>query len=200
VNDRSRLSLCLFGVLLFSQPLLPVSVWGQSVVQRGPLGQPTEFLDDTGQWTTPLMLTEDRDVAIYIPDVSSPAWLKGNYPDFQDKGQYVLTMLTLYKTPKACQKNQIGWGNGDGEHLDACNDIGYRIRQASVDSQQKTVTLIMAAMVDPDGQILPASIRRDSITRTWAELDANTQTALTKATALIAEQMKRYDRKQQGIH
>jgi hypothetical protein len=187
------------SMLLLSAALFPVLGLGQTVVQRGPLGTPAQVMDETLQWTTPLLVAEDHDVEIYIPDVSSPAWLKGNYPDFQDKGQYVLSMFTLYKTPKACQANQIAWGNGDGEHLDACNDIGYRVRQATVDSQQKTVTLMMAAMVDPDGQILSGSIRHDTVTRTWAQLDANTQTALEKATALIAQQMRHYDRKQQGI-
>ena len=186
-------------LLLLPFGIFQLAALGQAVVQRGPLGEPAQVFDDTQKWTTPLFMSGDHDVALYIPDVSSPAWLASNYREFQDKGQYVLSMFTQYKTPKACQTNQIGWGNGDGAHLDACNDIGYRVRQATVDSHLKTVTLIMAAMIDSDGEILPASVRTDSLTRTWAELDANTRTALIKATALVAEQMRRYDRKQQGI-
>jgi hypothetical protein len=200
VNIRKRLGRLHYLLLLLPLGLSPFAALGQAIVQRGALGQPLQVFDETQNWTTPLLVAEDHDVQVYIPDVSNQAWLAANYLDFRDKHQYMISMFTLYKTPKACQTNQIGWGNGDGASLDACNnDIGYRVRQASVDTHQKTVTLAMAAMVDPDGQILPDSIRRDRVTRNWVDLDANTQTALTKATAVIAEQMKRYDRKQQGI-
>jgi hypothetical protein len=200
VNIRKRLGCLHYLLLLLPLALSPCAAFGQAVVQRGALGQPLQVFDETQNWTTPLLVAEDHDVQIYIPDVSNQAWLAANYLDFRDKHQYMISMFTLYKTPKACQANQIGWGNGDGASLDACNnDIGYRVRQASVDTHLKTVTLVMAAMVDPDGQIIPDSIRRDRVTRNWADLDANSQTALTKATAVIAEQMKRYDRKQQGI-
>jgi hypothetical protein len=200
VNIRKRLGHLNYLLLLLPLALSPFAAQAQAVVQRGPLGQPLQVFDETQNWTTPLLVAEDHDVQIYIPDVSNQAWLAANYLDFRDKHQYMISMFTLYKTPKACQNNQIGWGNGDGASLDACNnDIGYRVRQAFVDTHQKTVTLAMAAMVDPDGQIIPDSIRHDRVTRNWADLDANSQTALTKATAVIAEQMKRYDRKQQGI-
>jgi hypothetical protein len=200
VNIHKRLGRLNYLLLLLPLALSPFAVRGQAVVQRGALGQPLQVFDETQNWTTPLLVAEDHDVQIYIPDVSNQAWLAANYLDFRDKRQYMISMFTLYKTPKACQANQIGWGNGDGASLDACNnDIGYRVRQASVDTHLKTVTLAMAAMVDPDGQIIPDSIRHDRVTRNWANLDANSQTALEKATAVIAEQMKRYDRKQQGI-
>jgi hypothetical protein len=172
----------------------------QQVVQRGALGRPAEVLDETGQWTVPLLMSSDHDVEIYIPDVTNPDWLKRNYRDFQDKHQYVLTFFTFYRTTRACRANQIGWGYGDQQHLDACNDISYRVRQATVDAHLKTVTLIMAAMVGQDGQIVPSSVERQAISRTWSALDANTQEALQKATGLVTEQMRIYDRKVNGIH
>jgi hypothetical protein len=173
----------------------------QQVVERGPLGKPTQMLDETGQWTTPLLVAHDSDVGIYIPDVSNPDWLQQNYPDFRDKYQYVLTFLTFYRTPRACKANMIGWGYSDAAHLDACEtDIGYRIRRVSVDTHLKTVTLIMAAMVDNKGQTVPASVEQQAISRNWSSLDANTQEALKKATALITEQMKIYDRRINGNH
>jgi hypothetical protein len=187
---------------------LMVTLWlpsascvAQQVVQRGALGKPSQMLDETGQWTTPLLAARDSDVQIYIPDVSNPDWLKQNYPDFRDKYQYVLTFLTFYRTPRACRANMIAWGRSDAAHLDACEtEIGYRIRRASVDSHLKTVTLIMAAMVDNGGQIVPSSIEQQPISRNWSDLDANTQEALGKATALISEQMKIYDRRVNRNH
>jgi hypothetical protein len=181
-------------LLLLLSTLAPAGGQSQQVVQRGQLGRPSQVFDETQQWTTPILLSSDHDVELYIPDVTSPDWLKLNYQTYQDKGQYVISMFTFYQTPKACRANQIGWGYGDSEHLDACNtDIGYRVRQALVDPNLKSVTLIMAAMVGPDGQIDPASIRRQPLVRRWAELDANTQTVLEKTTEIVAKQMKIYD-------
>jgi hypothetical protein len=180
--------------------LLLAAMWsaasmGQQVVQRGALGAPASVFDETQQWTTPLLVASDPDVEIYIPDVSNPEWLRLNYRDFEDKKQYVLSFFTFYKTPRACKANQIAWGNGDSEHLDACYDIGYRVRQATVDAHLKTVTLIMAAMVDQAGEIVPASMEHQPISRTWHQLDANSQQALEAATTMIATQMAIYDHK-----
>lgn len=187
-------------MLVFLSGLVPSAVLAQQVVQRGALGRPAQVLDDTEQWTTPLMVSSDRDVEIYIPDVSTPDWLKRNYEDFEGKHQYVISFFTFYRNPKACRTNQIAWGHSDAAHLDACDDISYRVRQATVDAHLKTVTLIMAAMIGQDGQIVPPSIERQAISRNWADLDANTQAALEKATGVVAEQMRIYNRKVNGNH
>jgi hypothetical protein len=196
---RRRIVMFAFAVTCWSG-LVPGVIFGQQVVQRGALGKPAQVLDDTGQWSTPLQVAGDHDVEIYVPDVTSTDWLKRNYTDYEEKEQYVITFFTFYRNTKACRANQIAWGHSDAAHLDACNDISYRVRQVNVDAHLKTVTLIMAAMIGEDGQIVPASMERQPISRNWRELDANSQEALDKATALIAEQMKRYDRKVNGIH
>jgi hypothetical protein len=193
-----RFSLIAVSTLLIG--LFPTTIFGQQIVQRGPLGRPAQVLDETQQWSTPLLVSSDHDVEIYLPDVSSPEWLRRNYADFENKGQYVLSMFTFYRTPKACRANQIGWGFSDSAHLDACDQISYRLRQITVDTNQKTVTLIMAGMIDQDGQLDPESLQTHAATRRWADLDANSQEALKKATSLITVQMGIYDRKMQGVH
>lgn len=180
--------------------LVPAASFGQQVVQRGAFGKPAQVLDETMQWSTPLPLSSDHDVEIYIPDVTNADWLKKNYSDFEEKEQYVISFFTFYRNTKACRANQIAWGYSDAAHLDACNDISYRVRQVSVDAHLKTVTLMMAAMIGQDGQIVPSSVERQPISRSWADLDSNSQEALQKATALISQQMKIYDRKVKGIH
>jgi len=173
---------------------------GQQIVQRGALGQPSQVLDETQQWTVPLLVASDKSVLIYIPDITNPEWLKRNYSDFENRGVYTLSLFTFYKTPEACRANQIAWGLSTGAHLDACNWIGYRVRRGLIDPRQKSVTLIMAGMVDQNGNLDPKSIQDQSISRSWDQLDANTQTALKKANALVTEQMKIYDRKIQSAH
>jgi hypothetical protein len=171
---------------------------GQQVVQRGAFGQPGQVLDDTGQWSTPLLVASDADVQLYIPDVSNPDWLQKNYREYIDHGTYVLTMFTFYKTPAACQANLIGWGLGDQEHLDDCLTIGYRLRKARLQPQGESVTLLEAAMVDQNGNIDQRSMQTQKVFRTWNQLDANTREALHKADALVQKQMKIYDARMQN--
>ena len=190
-KNRLAVATCALLLLCFTAS----AALSQQLVQRGPFGKPSQLFDETQQWTTPLMVASDKDVEIYIPDVSSTEWLKRNYQDFEDRGQYVISLYTFYLNPKACRKNQIGWGLGDADHLDACNDISYRVRQTTVDTHLKLVTLIMAAMIDQTGQLQPNSVQQQSITRPWSELDANTQAALDASTKLVTTQMKDYDRK-----
>lgn len=184
-------------ILLVMTGISQATAYGQQLIQRGPFGKPQQVMDETQQWTSPLLVFSGHDVDMYIPDVTSPAWLQRNYTSFEGKGQYVLSMFTAYRTPAACRANQTGWGLGDAAHLDACLDIGYRLRQASVDTQAKTVTLLEAAMIGQDGQIQPGSLRRPEVTRRWSELDPNTQEALEKATSLVTRQMKEYDLRMQ---
>ncbi len=172
----------------------------QQVVQRGALGTPAQVLDETQQWSTPLLVSSDHDVEMYIPDVSVPEWLARNYDDYEARGVYVLSMFTFYKTPKACRANQIAWGFSDAAHVDACLSIAYRVRQGSIDTQQKTVTLQMAAMVDQNGNVEPDSIERRSVTRAWSDLDKDTQAALEKANEAVAAQMRIYDRRMRQRH
>jgi hypothetical protein len=109
-------------------------------------------------------------------------------------------MFTFYKTQAACRANLIAWGFGDGKSLEACNWISYRVRRATIDPQQKSVTLIMAGMIDQSGNLDPDSIQDRSISRPWNRLDSNTQTALKKANDLVTEQMKIYDRRIHNMH
>ncbi|RXH57303.1 hypothetical protein [Granulicella sibirica] len=198
-SAASRLRLLRARTLAFLLAVsLPICAFGQSVVQHGPFGVPSQVMDETQVWTTPLSVASDHDVELYIPDVSSPDWLRQNYATYESKGVYTLSIFTFYKTTKACQINQAGWGNSDAEHINACADIGYRVRQALVDPQQKSVTLIMAAMVDHDGQLDVSSIQKPNTFRTWDQLDANTLEAVKKANGLVKEQMRIYDEKQQS--
>lgn len=184
--------------------LLVGSSWnltlGQQVIQRGAFGKPDQVMDETHQWTTPLLVASDKDVEMYIPDVSSPDWLKRNYRDFYDRGYYTISMFTFFRTPEACRQSQIGWGLGDAAHLNACIGIGYRLRTAKIVPQDKSATLLEAAMIFQDGKLDPDSVESRGGFRFWRDLDASTQSALEKTTALVTAQMKIYDEKVQSLH
>jgi hypothetical protein len=175
--------------------LLPVAARGQQVIQRGPFGKPAQVLDETQQWTIPLLVSSGRGLEIYIPDITSTAWLSRNYSDFINHGTYTLSTFTLYKTVEACRTNQIRWGMSDADHLDACNNIKYRARQILVDPNQKSVQLLSATMVDEEGQIVPESAQDSSIFRTWDQLDPAALQAILKTNEIVTRQMRIYDAK-----
>jgi hypothetical protein len=197
---HTRRSFQTFRAALLLLLLFPALSFGQQVVQRGPFGKPLQVYDDTQQWTTPLLVSSDRDIEIYIPDVTATSWLSRNYTDFQNHGTYTLSTFTLYKTVRACRANQVSWGMGDAAHLDACNDIGYRVRQLTIDPNQKSVQILMAAMVDQSGEIDNTSLQESSTFRTWDQLDDTTQKAILKANELVTRQMRLYDAKVHNDH
>lgn len=182
--------------------LLATTALAQQLVQRGPLGKPASVFDQlTQQWSSPIEVAKASDVSIFIPDVSSPAWIQPNFSDFFERSQYRITLVTLYRSPASCRANQIAWGLGDAAHLNACaTDIAYRTREATVDFNLHTVTLIQAAMLDPDGNLIPNSVETQSVSRTWAQLDPNTQAALAQATSLIRKQMDAYNARLNSGH
>lgn len=181
--------------LMLSVMILGRQAAGQQMLQRGPLGHPALVLDESGQWTAPLLIASDDAVEVYTPDVSTTDWLQRNYLSFFQKQQYSVSIFTFYKSVRACRQNQIAWGLGDQAHLDACVDIGYRLRQVLVDVGQRTVTLQNAAMLTQDGQAVPDSGPPQQLTRTWSQLDPLSQEVLEKTTALVGQQEVRFDRR-----
>jgi hypothetical protein len=185
---------CLMLLCLYS-----IASQGQQVIQRGAFGKPEQVLDDTGQWSTPLLVASSSDVQLYIPDVSNPDWLRKNYRDYIDRGTYTITMFTFYKTPAACRANQLAWGLGDKKNMDACATIGYRLREARIEPQGQSATLIQAAMVDQNGNIDRSSIQTQQEFRKWSQLDRTTESALRKTDVIVREQMKLYDEKMHSL-
>lgn len=167
----------------------------QQVVQRGALGAPASVLDETQQWTAAIPIAGSAEEDLYVPDVSTAAWLAHNYDDFEGKGVYTITTYTQYKRPSACRRDLVRWGNGDSAHLAACIDIGYRERLLRIDIGQKTVTLLFSSMVDQDGNRMPDQMPVQTATRVWSQMDPFVQQVLERTNKLVAEQMQIYNRK-----
>lgn len=180
--------------------LSPAAAFSQQIIQHGPFSKPVQVLDETQQWTTPLLVASDDNLEIYIPDVTSTDWLSLNYPDFQNHGTYTISIFSSYRKVKACRDNFVSLGQGDAAHMDACPNIGYRVRQITVDPNQKSVQLLYAAMVDQDGSVIPDFVQQSSAFRTWDQLDATTQKAILKTNDLVTQQMRRYDARLQSSH
>lgn len=172
----------------------------QQVVQRGALGTPSQMLDETGNWSTPLPVGGDAAATVYIPDVSTTPWLQRNYADFSSRGVYHIAMLTFYRRNSACRQDLTRWGFADAAHLDACIDIGYRLRQLEVDITQHTLTLLGANMVSQDGVLLAEAAAPQSVTRRWADLDPAAFASLTQTNKIVADQMLAYDRRLSRLH
>ena len=192
-----RVSL-LLGTMLVSGTVQNTAS-AQQVVQRGPLGYPSGLQDENGQWSAPVPLLDNADVALFMPDVSNVSWLDHNAENFLKTGQYTLTLLSFYKTRRVCRTDQVVSGFSDAAHIDACNVIRYRLRQVAVNAQQNTVTLLSSATADGSGTIDSSSVVTETRTRGIKELGAEAQAALSKATGIIAKQSLAYDRRVNNI-
>lgn len=175
------------------QPTTP-----QQIIQTGALNAPTSVLTQNGQWSTllPILSNSDRDV--FIEDPSNDAWLAHNAQAFLDRGQYTITLVSFYKTRRACRDDQIRAGFSDAAHVNACDNYRYRVSHIAVDSPQNSVTLLFSAMVFTGGTLDSSSIHRESRTRAFNELSADAQKALSDTTRLVAKQSRIYAARQRN--
>jgi hypothetical protein len=172
----------------------------QQVIQTGALNAPTDVLTQDNQWSALISVLSNSDQDLYIEDPSTNAWLARNAQTFVDRGQYTITLVSFYKTVHACRADQIRAGFSDAAHVDACNNYRYRIRQIAVDAPQNTVTLLFSAMVFTGGTLDSTSIVRESRTRGFSGLDADSQKAVSDTTKLAGQQSDNYIARQQNLH
>lgn len=170
----------------------------QQIIQVGALNAPTQVFTQSGQWSTllPILSNSDRDA--FIEDPSNDAWLSHNAQSFLDRGQYTITLVSFYKTRRACREDQIRAGFSDAAHVNACESYRYRVSRIAVDSPQNSVTLLFSAMVFTGGTLDSSSVHRESNTRGFTELSADAQKALSDATKLVAKQSHIYAARQQN--
>jgi hypothetical protein len=171
----------------------------QQVIQTGALNAPTDVLTRDNQWSSLISVLSNSDEDLYIEDPSTNAWLARNAQAFVDRGQYTITLVSFYKTDHACRTDQIHSGFSDAAHVDACNNYRYRIRQIAVDAPQNTLTMLLSAMVFTGGTLDPTSIARETRTRGFNSLDADSQKAVSDTTKLAGQQSHSYIARQRNI-
>jgi hypothetical protein len=194
-----RTALAPLALTLLSIPARPQQP-PQQILQIGALNAPTDVLTQDNQWSSLISVLSNSDQDLYIEDPSTNAWLARNAQAFVDRGQYTITLVSFYKTVHACRADQIRAGFSDAAHVDACNNYRYRIRQIAVDAPQNTLTLLFSAMVFSGGALDPSTIVRESRTRGFSGLDADSQKALSDTTKLAGQQSHSYIARQQNLH
>jgi hypothetical protein len=194
-----RTALAPLALTLLSIPARPQQP-PQQILQIGALNAPTDVLTQDNQWSSLISVLSNSDQDLYIEDPSTNAWLARNAQAFVDRGQYTITLVSFYKTVHACRADQIRAGFSDAAHVDACNNYRYRIRQIAVDAPQNTLTLLFSAMVFSGGALDASTIVRESRTRGFSGLDADSQKALSDTTKLAGQQSHSYIARQQNLH
>ena len=195
---RVRHTLLALSLTLLCPPAHPQQPT-QQVIEAGALNVPASVLTQDNQWSSLLQVLSNSDLELYIEDPSSDAWLARNAQNFIDRGQYTITLVSFYKTRHACREDQIRSGFSDAAHVDACNNYRYRIRQVAVDAPQNTLTLRFSVMVFTGGTPDSTSIVRETRTRGFDGLDADSQKALSDTTKLVAKQSLSYEARQKNI-
>lgn len=196
---RHRIALLSLAIALATLPARPQQPPPPSpqIIQPGALNVPASVFTDSGQWSTLLPIVSTPDLDVFIEDPSSDAWLARNAQPFLDRGQYTITVVSFYKIPHPCREDQIRAGFSDAADLDACNNDRYGVRRIFVDAPQNSVTVLFYALVATGGTLDPATVRRESRSRGFAELGPDAQKAISETTKLVAKQSYSYNLRQQ---
>jgi hypothetical protein len=89
------LLLCLFGAT-------PLSASAEPLVITGPFGVPIQVQDEFGNWSIPIKVYSDRDVEMFVPDITSIGWKSWHAERFRQEGVYVVQMLIFHKNSNYC--------------------------------------------------------------------------------------------------
>jgi hypothetical protein len=163
----------------------------QQVIQPGALNIPGAVFTQNNEWSSLITILSLADQDFYVEDPSTDTWLSRNAQSFLDRGHYVITAVSFYKTPRPCRADMVRAG-ADLAHQNACDQYRYRIRQISVDSAQNLITLLYSVMVFSNGTPDLTSVLRETGSRGFSELDTDAQKAVSNATQLIAKQVHQY--------
>ena len=199
LRKLAALVLCPLTLALACVPTRAQTQANMPVIETGALNIPTNVLTQDNQWSSLIPVLSNPDENLYIEDPSNDAWLARNAENFIDRGQYTITLVSFYKTRRACREDQIHAGFSDSAHIDACDAYRYRIRQIAVDAPENTLTLLFSAMVFTGGTLDSTSIVRETRTRGFNGLDADSQKALSDTTKLVAKQSRIYDARQRNL-
>ena len=199
LRKLAALVLCPLTLALVCVPTRAQMQANMPVIETGALNIPTNVLTQDNQWSSLIPVLSNPDENLYIEDPSNDAWLARNAENFIDRGQYTITLVSFYKTRRACREDQIHAGFSDSAHVDACDAYRYRIRQIAVDAPENTLTLLFSAMVFTGGTLDSTSIVRETRTRGFNGLDADSQKALSDTTKLVAKQSRIYDARQRNL-
>jgi hypothetical protein len=162
------------------------------ILQTGALNAPAAVLTQDNQWSSLIPILSTSDLDIFIEDPSSDTWLSHYAQPFLDRGQYTITFVSFYKTPRPCREDQVRTGSSDAAHVAACDNDRYAVRRISVDAPENTVTLLFATLVSTNGAPDPSTVHRENRTRGFAELGPDAQKAISEATKLVATQVHGY--------
>ena len=164
----------------------------QQILQTGALNAPSAVLTQDAQWSNLVSILSNADVEVFIEDPSADAWLSHNAQSFLDRGQYTITAVSFYKTPRPCREEEVHAGFSDAAHVEACTNDRYAVRRIAVDAPQNLVTLLFSGLVSGTGVLDSSTVFRETRTRGFSELGPDVQKAVSEATKVVATQVHSY--------
>ena len=130
--------------------------FGQELLQPGPFGRPFLVMDEAGKWSSPISVYSDRDVEMFIPDVTAPAWVQWHATEYRQNGTYLISVFSFYKNDHVCRQQKIPAGHAnDPDWLEACAELRYQRRLLKIDDRRKTVTSLETVFMEADARYHP---------------------------------------------
>lgn len=142
-------------LLLFG---MTVSASSQQLLQLGPFGKPVMVLDEGENWSIPIQVYSDSDVAYYVPDITTPGWVYWHKDYFKLTGKYNVSVITWNKTNNLCLQH-FSVNNGyDSTYQDNCKKLRYEQRLISIDTRNNTVTCLQEILMESDARLNPMNV------------------------------------------
>src|SRR5271165_4516602 len=142
---------CAFLVVLTS-----TYVNAQALITLAPFGKPAAVMDESGNWSAAIQIYSDADLEAFVPDITSAAWILWHRGEFLKDGTYAVYLYSHYLAKNYwCRPGLTAHSATDKQWLAMCPSIRYQRRLISVDTRQKTVTVLESALMMSDAVFVP---------------------------------------------
>jgi len=172
---------------------LAIPAFCQDILQPGPSGRPILVSDGAGHWSKPISVYSDRDVELFVPDITTPGWIQWNAREFRQAGTFGVYVYSLYKNDQACQRDRILVGHkADPKLLEACRLLRYQRKLVSIDTRRKTVRVFDVLLMERDALYNPM---RDTVfnqTVPLGKVSPEQRRAYNRMSEIVTREMGRY--------
>ena len=175
----------LTGALIVAFFLIAAQGMAQQLIQIGPFGEPIMVMDPAGNWSIPIKVYTDKNLDVFIPNLTDPGWVSWNKDEFIKSGRYETYTYLHWKNGSHCQ---VEFRN-DPARLSVCSKMPYNRHLVSVDTRNKTITYLETIWMDRNAAYNPELQWRYRHVGSLTDAKSVAQT-MNRVTAIIEKEVR----------
>jgi hypothetical protein len=191
IGMKVLLRTCVICLFLLTLTCFLTASAQDSPIIRGPFGRPVGVSDGGDGFTIPIVVYEDSQREMFIPDITTHGWTYWQFGKYQAQGTYWVSLYSFFKDRSRCLKTVKG-----GPQSACVVYVRYRVQDVLVDTRLHSVKFFgPTEYYGEDAQWLPG------LEETLYKPGPYALTALTPAyrkaidriSAIVKYQMDSYD-------